>query len=105
MSLVSFFPRGYRNTSVAGNGLRGFTVNPFLTNVPVLYPLKSFGFLMFSRGYRSGTLVENGSILQIEGFSETISHFIKIAAPYKKKIISTTLPSKSYDFNYHDYHD
>ena len=50
MSLVSFFSRGYRNTSVAGNGLRGFTVNPFLTNVPVLYPLKSFGFLMFSGG-------------------------------------------------------
>ena len=37
--------------------------NPFSTNVPLLYPLKASENLWFSdafRGYRSGTLVENG---------------------------------------------
>ena len=37
--------------------------NPFLTNVPLLYPLKTSENLRFSddfRGYRRGTLVENG---------------------------------------------
>ena len=36
--------------------------NPFSTNVPLLYPLKTSENLRFSdvfRGYRSGTLVEN----------------------------------------------
>ena len=39
-----------------------FAFNPFLINPPFLYPLKTSktsGFLMFFRGYRSGTLVEN----------------------------------------------
>ena len=37
-------------------------VNPFSTNVPLLYPLKTenFRFSDVFRGYRSGTLVENG---------------------------------------------
>ena len=38
-------------------------INPFSTNVPLLYPLKTTENLRFSdvfRGYRSGTLVENG---------------------------------------------
>ena len=38
-------------------------VNPFSTNVPLLYPLKTSENFRFSdvfRGYRSGTLVENG---------------------------------------------
>ena len=38
--------------------------NPFLTNVSLLYPLKTSENQLFSdvfRGYRSGTLVENGS--------------------------------------------
>ena len=37
--------------------------NPFSTNVPLLYPLKTTENLLFShvfRGYRSGTLIENG---------------------------------------------
>ena len=37
-------------------------INPFSTNVPLLYPLKTSENLQFSdvfRGYRSGTLVEN----------------------------------------------
>ena len=37
--------------------------NPFLTNVPLLYPLKTSENLRFCddfRGYRGGTLVENG---------------------------------------------
>ena len=37
--------------------------NPYSTNVPLLYPLKTSKNLGFSdvfRGYRSGTLVENG---------------------------------------------
>ena len=34
-------------------------VKPFSTNVPLLYPLKTSGNLVF-RGYRSRTLVENG---------------------------------------------
>ena len=39
-----------------------FVVNPFSTNVPLLYPLKTSENRKFSvfRGYRSGTLVENG---------------------------------------------
>ena len=40
-----------------------FHVNPFSTNVPLLYSLKTSENLRFSdvfRGYRSGTLVENG---------------------------------------------
>ena len=38
-------------------------LNPFSTNVPLLYPLKTsknFWFSDIFRGYRSGTLVENG---------------------------------------------
>ena len=38
-------------------------INPFSTKVPLLYPLKTFENRRFSdvfRGYRSGTLVENG---------------------------------------------
>ena len=37
-------------------------LNPFSTNVPLLYPLKTSGNLRFSvfMGYRSGTLAENG---------------------------------------------
>ena len=41
------------------------TVNPFSTNVPLLHPLKTLENLRFSgvcRGYRSGTLIENGLI-------------------------------------------
>ena len=37
--------------------------NPFSTNVSLLYPLKTLEKRRFSdvlRGYRSGTLVENG---------------------------------------------
>ena len=43
-------------------------VNPFSTNVPLLYPLKTSENFRFSdvfRGYRSGTLVEMG-LLQIK---------------------------------------
>ena len=39
-----------------------FLINPFSTNVPLPYPLKTSENLWFSdifRGYRSGTLVEN----------------------------------------------
>ena len=39
------------------------TINPFSTNVSLLYPLKTSENLSFTdvfRGYRSGTLVENG---------------------------------------------
>ena len=37
-------------------------LNPFSTNVPLLYPLKTYKNLQFSvfRGYGSGTLVEHG---------------------------------------------
>ena len=40
-------------------------VNPFSSNVPLLYPQKTSENRRFSnvlRGYRSGTLVENGLI-------------------------------------------
>ena len=39
-----------------------YIVNPFSTNVPFLYPLKieNRKFSDVFRGYRSGTLVENG---------------------------------------------
>ena len=40
--------------------------NPFSTNVPLLYPLKTENILQFSdvfRGYRSGTLFENGLMM------------------------------------------
>ena len=42
---------------------RSMSINPFSTNVPLLYPLKTSENLRFSdvfRGYRSGTLVKNG---------------------------------------------
>ena len=42
-----------------------FNFNPFSTNFPLLYPLKTSEKLQFSdvfRGYRSGTLVQNGVI-------------------------------------------
>ena len=41
--------------------------NPFSTNVPLLYPLETSEKRTFSdvfRGYRSGTLVENGLIVR-----------------------------------------
>ena len=41
-------------------------INPFLANVPLLYPLKTSENLRLSdvsRGYRSGTLVKNGLII------------------------------------------
>ena len=44
-------------------------INPFLTNVPLLYPLKTSENSRFSaifRGYRSGTLVENGLIYELK---------------------------------------
>ena len=40
-------------------------INPFSANVPLLYPLKiseNRRFFDVLRGYRSGTLVENGLI-------------------------------------------
>ena len=40
-------------------------INPYSTNVRLLYPLKTsenFWFLIFFRVYRSGTLVEDGVI-------------------------------------------
>ena len=44
---------------------------PFLSNVTILYPLKTleaFGFLMFLRSYKMGTLARNGlKALQISG--------------------------------------
>ena len=43
------------------------SVNPFSTNIPFLYPLKASENLWFSnifRGYKSGTLVENGLMKQ-----------------------------------------
>ena len=47
----------------ANNYTATFTINPFSINVPLLYPLKTSenrGFSYVFRGYRSGTLVENG---------------------------------------------
>ena len=43
--------------------------NPFSTNVPLLYPLKTLEDLWFSdafKGYRSGTLVQKGLIAHME---------------------------------------
>ena len=43
-----------------------YCINPFSTNVPLVYPLKTSEKLRFSdvfRGYTSGTLVENGLLL------------------------------------------
>ena len=42
-----------------------YSFNPFSTNFPLLYPLKTSKKFWFSdvfRGYRSGKLVENGLI-------------------------------------------
>ena len=38
-------------------------INPFSTNVPLLYPLKTSENLRYRKGYRSGTLVKNGLIV------------------------------------------
>ena len=45
-----------------------FSYNPFSTNVPLLHPLKTSENPRFSdvfRGYRSGTLIENGLIVNV----------------------------------------
>ena len=49
--------------NVSGSKSTMQSFNPFSTNVPLLYPLKTSENLLFSgvfKGYRSGTLVENG---------------------------------------------
>ena len=54
---IQFNPKKYPSTLQ--------TFNPFSTNVPLLYPLKTSKNRRFSdvfRGYRSGTLVENDLI-------------------------------------------
>ena len=46
-----------------GISISSSNINPFSTKVPLLYPLKTSEnrrFLDVFRGYRSGTLVENG---------------------------------------------
>ena len=52
-------------------------INPFSTNVPLLYPLKSSENLRFSdifRAYKSGTLVENGLIKSISKSCSQVFH-------------------------------
>ena len=51
----------YRLIQIFCRGRLNSLINPFSTNVPILYPLKteSFRFSVF-KGYRSGTLVEDG---------------------------------------------
>ena len=48
-----------------GSNVAQVLLNPFWTNVPLLYPLtiqKNLRFSDVSRGYRSGKMVENGLI-------------------------------------------
>ena len=58
-----------------------FDVNPFSTYVPLLYPLKTSENLSLSdvfRGYRSGILVENGSIglIRLTQFQRSVEFYI-----------------------------
>ena len=52
-------------------------INPFPTNVPLLYPLRTSKNLRFSdifRGYKSGTLAENGLIKSISMFTGVLQN-------------------------------
>ena len=60
-------------------------VNPFSTNAPLLHPLKTSENLRFShliKGYRSGTLVQNGLIIQ------TMFHTYEASCVSKKKKVT-----------------
>ena len=66
----------YLDTVSLAAALYGFIhMNPFLTNVPLLYPLKTSENLRFSddfRGYRGGTLVENGLKTECKFFEKLV---------------------------------
>ena len=49
--------------------------NPFSINVLIIYPLKTenLWFSVVFRGYRSGTLVENGLIIDEESIPKNVN--------------------------------
>ena len=54
--------------------------NPFSTNVPVPENYQYWKFSDVSKGYRKGTLVENGLILKISstfGFGKTMYNLLR----------------------------
>ena len=69
-----------RSQNILQNAVLWNRLNPFSTNVPLLYPLKTSENLWFSdvfRGYGSGTLVENG----LNTINRVKIYFLKL--PYK----------------------
>ena len=59
-----------------------FLINPFSTNVPLLYPLKTSKNRRFSvfRGYTNGTLVENElNATLVKTYLEEKIYFIKVS--------------------------
>ena len=74
------------------NDLLNSSFNPFSTNVPLLYPLKTSENLRFSdvfRGYRSATLVAN----EFKKASMKFATIIKIALIYHSHDIATIFMS------------
>ena len=76
-----------------------FSLNPFLTNVPLLYPLKTPENHWFSgvfRGYKIGTLARNRSKYQIANFGKTLSSlnkdFGQFECPGRKNILCLIIP-------------
>ena len=73
-------------------------LNQFLANVPILCPLKTPENLWFSgvfRGYKKGTLANNGWNSYYTRFSRNISHLRNIYLLYSsKKIIRYSIPMK-----------
>ena len=71
--------------------------NPFPTSVPLLYLLKTSGNFRFSdvfRGYRNGTLVENGLIKTKCFLKINIIEFVGKPKDLWKALISLGLPNK-----------
>ena len=80
---------------------------PFSTNVPLLYPLKTSEDLRFSdvfRGYRSGTLAENGlnNSLKILVFQRFFTVLILMQNILKKVYEDTILVVTSFRASMHE---
>ena len=76
-----------------GNYLVQVTISPFLTNVPLLYPFLYRKFSDVFRGYRSGTLVENGliagdNVMKNQLVFTKFRKFLEISQYLRKKLLA-----------------
>ena len=71
-------------------------INPFLINIPLLYPLKTSKKQRFSdvfRGYRSGTLVENGVVFKNDLFLSARKTYVNMLAIIRYTIVNRRIHS------------